>query len=310
VKYWLSVFLGACSYGILSTIVVLAYGKGYSLGEVVGSQLLIGFALSWLYVLYARRREAKKQRKNDRSAERPYTRLNGKQRLVLLGAGIPTGVTGLLYYESLHYIEASLAILLLFQFTWIGVVTQAIIERKRPQNTMLLTILVLLGGTVLAAGLTEEGFGKFNWIGVAFGLLAALSYSLFILLSGKAVPSAHPAERSAWMVTGALALTFILFPPHFLFDGGLRSDLMLYGLLLGLFGAFIPPILYAIGVPRIGEGMTGILGAAELPVAVLSSSIVLRELVSPLQWFGVALVLIGIALPELLNLRRRARTVS
>ncbi len=37
-KYLISVLLGAMSYGILSTIVVKAYGEGYVIGEVVGSQ--------------------------------------------------------------------------------------------------------------------------------------------------------------------------------------------------------------------------------------------------------------------------------
>jgi hypothetical protein len=35
-KHMVAVFLGAASYGILSTFVVLAYGHGYTLGEVVG----------------------------------------------------------------------------------------------------------------------------------------------------------------------------------------------------------------------------------------------------------------------------------
>ncbi|MNP85125.1 hypothetical protein D3C76_1847240 [compost metagenome] len=51
--------------------------------------------------------------------------------------------------------------------------------------------------------------------------------------------------------------------------------------------------------------MAGILGAVELPIAVLLSSIVLHEHVSGLQWFGVIIVLIGVALPELYKLRMR-----
>ena len=100
-------------------------------------------------------------------------------------------------------------------------------------------------------------------------------------------------------------MVFLLFKPEFLWNGELFSQLMLYGALLGLFGAFIPPLLFAYGVPHIGEGMAGILGAAELPVAVMLSSIVLQEHVSPLQWGGVVLVLIGVAYPELIKLIRR-----
>lgn len=299
-KYLLSVLLGAMSYGILSTIVVKAYDEGYVLGEVVGSQLLTGFLLSWGLAFFIRRRSRKT---SSRGAAAPAATLTWKQRFMLMAAGIPTAVTGLLYYQSLRYIPNSLAILLLFQFTWMGVLVHAISKRKRPNASMLITLAILFGGTLLAAGIMEQGVSRFNIIGIILGLLAAMSYTLFILFSGKAVPSVHPAYRSSWMLTGGLILVCILFPPTYLINGQLWGELFIFGLLLGIFGAFIPPVLFAVGVPHIGEGMAGILGASELPVAVLLSSIVLHEQVSLLQWVGVGLVLIGVALPELIKKR-------
>ncbi|GIP37062.1 multidrug transporter [Paenibacillus sp. J31TS4] len=305
-KYYAAVLVGAMSYGILSTIVVLAYGQGYQLGEVVGSQLLTGFILSWMLALYT----GFTQRNKARSAGRPQYRndpnqasqqLTWKRRLLLMAAGTPTVITGLVYYQSLRYIPASLAIILLFQFTWISVLIQAAVKRRRPDKVTLMTLLVLFGGTLLAAGFLEQGVGEYNVWGIVLGLLSAVSYSLFVLFSGKAVPAVHPAYRSAWMVTGGLTLLCILFPPSFLFNGMILGQLLVFGLLLGFFGAFIPPVLFAIGVPHVGGGMAGILGAAELPVAVLLSALVLREHVSGLQWIGMIIVLIGVALPELVK---------
>lgn len=312
-KYLLSVFLGAVSYGILSTIVVTAYGKGYDLGEVVGSQLLTGFLLSWGLALWTKYRSRRQAKANPAAAAESASleqKLTWKHRLILMAAGTPTAITGLVYYHSLRYIPASLAIILLFQFTWIGVLMQAISQRKRPNGIMVLTLAVLFGGTLLAAGILEQGAGNFNALGIIFGLLAAVSYSMFILFSGKAVPAANPVYRSAWMLTGGLTLVFVLFPPAFLFNGVIWGDLLLIGFMLGLFGAFIPPLLFAVGVPHIGESMSSILGASELPVAVALSSIVLHEYVSPLQWAGVALVLLGVALPELYKLKKQSGSGS
>ncbi|WP_042161705.1 EamA family transporter [Paenibacillus gorillae] len=305
-KYLISVLAGAMSYGILSTIVVHAYDHGFTLGEVVGSQLSFGFLLAWLlaaFIKFKQKRGAKAESLSDPSAK--WRKLEWKHKLLLVLAGVPSGVTGLLYYHSLKYIPASLAIIMLFQFTWIGVVLQAIIQRKRPNRAILISLVVLLIGTALAAGLAAPGGASFNLTGMGLGLLAAISYSLMILFSGKAVPDAHPAYRSAWMSTGSVALAFILFPPHFLFNGHLFEGLLLFGALLGFFGAFIPPLLYAVGIPHIGEGMASILGAAELPVAVLLSTFVLHEHVSGLQWAGVVLVLVGIALPEWLKRKQK-----
>lgn len=313
-KYLISVLIGAMSYGILSTIVVLAYAEGYQLGEVVGTQLLTGCILAWLLALYTKVKEKRRNRQKgihsaDTGVRSPV--LTWKQRMLLMLAGTPTVVTGLFYYQSLRYIPASLAIILLFQFTWISVLIHAISKRQRPSKVTLFTLLILLGGTLLAAGIVDQGGANFNVLGLTLGLLSAVSYSLFIIFSGKSVPSIHPAYRSAWMITGGLLLVCILFPPFFIFNGLLWSQLLLFGFLLGLFGAFIPPLLFAIGVPHIGGSMAGILGAAELPVAVLLSSFVLHEQVTALQWIGVVLVLLGVALPELYKSReRRSKLVT
>ncbi|MDQ0089612.1 drug/metabolite transporter (DMT)-like permease [Paenibacillus anaericanus] len=307
-KYLLSVLIGAISYGVLSTIVVLAYGEGYQLGEVVGTQLLTGCILAWLLALYTKVRERRKESNNkvqSAGSSKVSPKLVWKQRLLLMLAGTPTAITGLLYYQSLRYIPASLAIILLFQFTWMSVLIQAVSKRQRPNGIMIFTLVLLFGGTILAAGIIEQGGTEYQMIGIVLGLLAAVSYTLFIQVSGKAVPSIHPAYRSAWMITGGLILVFVLFPPHFLINGLLWGQLLLFGFLLGLFGAFIPPVLFAIGVPHIGESMSGILGAAELPVAVMLSSLVLHEQVSALQWVGVALVLFGIMFPEIYKLKWR-----
>lgn len=313
-KYLISVLAGAMSYGILSTIVVLAYAEGYQLGEVVGTQLLTGCILAWLLALYTKVREKREQRTQSTTCDHSTVnrdRISWKNRILLMLAGTPTVVTGLMYYQSLRYIPASLAIILLFQFTWISVMIQAVSKRQRPDKVTLLTLLLLFGGTVLAAGIMGHGVAHFDVLGLTLGLLSAVSYSMFIIFSGKAVPAVHPVYRSAWMITGGMLLLFILFPPYFLFNGLLWGQLLLFGFLLGLFGAFIPPVLFAIGVPHIGGGMAGILGAAELPVAVLLSSFVLHEQVSVLQWVGVVLVLLGVVIPELYKLRwRRECTIT
>ncbi|OUS75293.1 EamA family transporter [Paenibacillus sp. MY03] len=319
-KHMVAVFLGAASYGILSTFVVLAYGHGYTLGEVVGSQMMIGFLLTWALSawLNMRKKQAVKRQTNMKTqqANGPQTNMRTKavltlkQKLLLMLAGLPTAITGLLYYESLRYIPASVAILLLFQFTWMGVLIQAVRLRKLPERKVYLTLAILFGGTLLAAGLAEPGVGAFHLGGIVLGLLAAVSYTLFMLFNGKAVPDAEPADRSKWMMLGAMLLVFLLFPPQFLWNGDLLSPLMLYGLLLGAFGAFIPPLLFAYGIPHIGEGLAGILGAAELPVAVMLSAVVLHEEVSFLQWIGVAIVLAGVALPEWLKRLRRVPVVN
>ncbi|MDF2681850.1 MAG: conserved hypothetical rane protein [Brevibacillus sp.] len=290
-RYILLVFIGACSYGILSTIVKLAYGQGYSPAEVIGGQMFFGFVLTWLPALFFLR-----------------TKPQMRQLLLLAAVGLTVGSTGILYYNALQYIPASVAIVLLFQFTWMGVLAEAILSRQLPDKQTVGSLVLLLIGTLLAGGLFESGgLGQFNLIGVVLGLLSAVSYTLFLLSSGKAAITVHPWVRSSTMATGSLLLASLIYPPVFLFNGALWDGLFPYVFLLAFFGILLPTVLFNFGIPHIGAGMAAILGAAELPMAVISSYFILHESVSMLQMIGVCVILIAIVLPEWLRQRGKRR---
>jgi drug/metabolite transporter (DMT)-like permease len=291
-KYIVLVFLGACSYGILSTMVKLAYAQGFHVGEVTSSQMFFGLLLTWLPALFFLRKPTL------------------SQWLKLLGVGVTVGSTGVLYYNSLQFIPASIAIVLLFQFTWMGVLLEAFLLRKRPNVTTLASLLLLFAGTTLASGLMQSGSQPFDLVGVCLGLLSAVSYTLFIFFSGRTATEIHPWPRSAMMTTGAVLMTWIIYPPEFFTNGTLADGLWLYGFLLAFFGVLVPTLFFNIGVPHIGAGMATILGAAELPMAVLSSHLVLKESVSVIQWIGVITILAGIALPEWMRYRGNKKTPS
>ncbi len=285
----LLVLLGACSYGALSTFVKLAYAAGFTTGEVTGAQTLLGAGFTWVMALSAGRLQ-----------------LSRREAWRLLAAGVPAGLTGILYYGSLQYVTASLAVVLLFQFTWMGVLVEALSQRRWPAPERLWSLAVLLGGTLLAGGVFEAGVGAFHPLGVGLGLLAALSYTLVILFSGKVAVSVSPWLRSALMSSGTALVTACIFPPTFLASGALGAGLWKWASILGLLGLVVPTFCFARGMPRVGPGLGAILGAAELPMATMMAAVVLGEEVSATRWLGVALVLGGMVLPELWA-RRAAR---
>lgn len=291
-RFVLLVAAGSVSYGVLSTIVKRAYAAGFHVDQVVGAQMIFGACIvAALAALFGR----------GRGFARP------RQLGQLLAAGIPIGLTGTLYYSALQYVSASLAVVLLFQFTWMGVLLEAVTDRKPPSPARIVALVLLLGGTALASGLFEEGVGPVDPRGLGFGLASAATYTAFIFFSGRVQTGVQPWVRSATMVLGSALLVSIIFPPRFLADGSLPAGLWRHGLLLALFGPVIPTVCYNLGVPRIGPGLASILGALELPTAVLMSTLVLREHVSALQWLGVAVLLAGVAVPELHRARAAAR---
>jgi drug/metabolite transporter (DMT)-like permease len=278
--YALIVFLGGASYGILSTVVKLAYTKGFMMPQVTVSQLLMGTIILWLAVLFT-----KKQK------------VTLAQTVKMLVAGIPVGLTGVFYYQSLQTLDASLAIVFLFQFVWIGTLLEWLIGSKKPTVGKLVSIAILIIGTVLSAGIISDGgMMKLPGIGIMWGVLSAVTFSAFLYISSSVGTELPPVQKSAMLSTGGLFTVLVLFPPTFMLDIDSLAGIAPYGLFLGVFGVVLPPVLFAIGMPRVGVGLGTILAASELPVAVIVSALVLAENVAMIQWIGVAIILGGIVL--------------
>jgi drug/metabolite transporter (DMT)-like permease len=280
-KYSLIVFIGACSYGVLSTFVKLAYRDGFTVGEVIGSQYFFGWCILLVCTLIFSR-----------------IRLSAKKWITLVLVGTTTSLTGIFYGLSLETLPASVAVVLLFQFTWIGVLIESLVAHSLPGREKVFSVLLLFLGTFLAGGFVRIHEESYTVQGICYGLLAAFAFALFILVSGKTATDIPSLNRSFFMITGALFLLLLVYSPSFLYSSALSHGLWKYGLVLSVFGILIPVFCYAIGAPKIGSGLSSILGSAELPSALLMSVFVLQEHVSFAQWVGIGLILMGISLPQ------------
>lgn len=289
----LLVLLGACSFGVLSTFVKLAYGEGYTLGDVTGTQALFGTILLWsIYFV---------QKNSNRNTPKPVVKTHW---LKLMSAGVFTGLVSLSYYQCVKLVPASVAIILLMQFVWISVLLEFIIYKKKPNKLQLIAIAFILVGTVAASGYLENASLNLNVLGIAYGLAAAFCYAVFLMLNGNLGNEYPPIQKSALMITGACILIFLVLPPAFLINGALGGSLLKWGLVLATFGTVIPPLCFSSGIPKIGLGLSSILSSAELPVAVSMSALILHEEVSWVRWLGVLIILSSMILPNLEILKK------
>lgn len=276
------VFLGACSFGILSTVIKLGYEKGFTFQQLTLGQFGTGWILLLiLMLLFARQK------------------VSFKQFIRLAGVGACTCLTGITYYLSLQSIPASIAVVLLFQFTWIGVLIEAIVTRKRPSRATMVSVFLLLIGTILAGGITHVESLELNLKGTLFGLAAAVMMALFVFFSGRIEVQMSPITRSFYTSTGSLLLLLTILTPKVVLEVSFADGYWLFGLILGTFGVVLPVLLFALGAPKISTGLATILGAGELPVAVIASVWVLQEYVSIVQWIGIIIILFGIIYPQI-----------
>ncbi|GAA4140502.1 DMT family transporter [Sphingobacterium kyonggiense] len=278
----IAVFIGAASFGILSTFVKKAYEQGYNLGEVTGIQALLGSIILWLlwFIWLA---FGKKTTTSTQKPKSPAWKI--------LLSGVSTGAVSILYYKCVQLVPASLAIVLLMQYIWIGQLIEFIFFKARPDLKQILVIVLILLGTLFATGMIEEPLASFSYEGLIYGLLAATAYSIFMIVNGRVGNDYSAVHKSAIMITGACALIFITLQPFTLFNLEILNGILPYGILLALFGTVIPPFLFAYGLPKTGYSLGSVLSAVELPVAVCMSYLVLQESVSFLKWVGVFFIL-------------------
>lgn len=293
---------------MLATFVKLAYQDGYTTSEVTTSQFLLGI-VGLLVLNFIQTITSKKALPSPTSKE--------VRNLMLAGTSL--GCTSLFYYIAVQYINVSIAIVLLMQSVWFSVVVESFLTKKIPNARKIVSVIIVLVGTILATNLINESL-DLDWKGIFWGLLAAASYTLTMFTSNTLATHLPVFRKSIIMLLGGsvVVFAFLFFaqigPLHF---EGLKSFyltftdntehihsfnysiLWKYGLILSFFGTIIPPILFNVGFPNAGLGLGSIVSSLELPVSVTMAFVLLGEKVIFIQWVGIILILFAIVLMNL-----------
>lgn len=288
---------GSASYGMLSTFVKLSYKEGFSTAEVTVAQFLLGLLCLIVLNLFST------------SKGKKATSADVKN---LMLAGISLGSTSFLYYLAVKYINASIAVVLLMQSVWIGVVIESFQTKSFPSIVKILSVIMVLIGTFFATDLINASNVALDIRGILFGFLAAISFSITLFSTNSVAPHLPPLKRSLHMLVGGSIFVFIVafltqIAPYY-FGFSLLGDelttsqpfnfriLYTYGIIISIFGTVLPPIMLNKGFPLTGVGLGSIVSSLELPFAVIISHLILGEVVNGTQWFGVFVILAAIAL--------------
>ncbi|MFE3868913.1 DMT family transporter [Flavobacterium sp. LS2P90] len=278
--------LGATSYGMLATFVKMAYGEGFTTPEVTTAQFVYGLlGLSLINVF-------QKLKKGNE-----VVKASKKNIGQLMLAGTSLGMTSIFYYLAVKYIPVSIAIVLLMQTVWMGVLFEMILEKKRPSNQKIISVIIVLVGTALAANLIQSKI-ELDWHGIVLGLLAAASFTTTMFTANRVATHVSSAQRSLYMLLGGAVIIFgfaiATQTTTFNFE-----IFMKWGIVLALFGTVIPPLLFNAGFPLTGIGLGSIVSALELPVSVMMAYFLLNENVNAVQWFGIVLIIVAIIIMNL-----------
>jgi drug/metabolite transporter (DMT)-like permease len=165
------------------------------------------------------------------------------------------------------------------------------LERPTPLKWAAMAMVML--GIVLLTGIHDAGAGDVTPIAIGAGLLAGLSYAVFIFGFKYAAPHGSP---QAILVIAFSVLVVILI--------GLADADQVVAVLstpswplfavLGVFGAGLSFILYIVGLHHTAPAVASIVAMVEPVTASLFGVVVLDQSLAGLQILGMALILVTV----------------
>jgi drug/metabolite transporter (DMT)-like permease len=226
-----------------------------------------------------------------RFGSRPF-----RERLPALGAGVLFAADLVLWHYSIEAVGAGLATVLgNVQVVLVGLIAWAALG-ERPETRSILAVPVVLFGVVLISGAIGAGaYGDNPALGVAYGLLTAVSYALFILIlrqvNSDVRRPAGPlldATFTAAIVSAlaGIAIGDIDFAP------GLESQAWLT--VLALSSQVLGWLLISVSLPRVPALMTSLVLMLQPVGSVVLAAVLLSEAPSAVQLLGVLVVLVGV----------------
>ncbi|MCX4469707.1 DMT family transporter [Micromonospora sp. NBC_01655] len=230
----------------------------------------------------------------------------------------PVGVFGLLgvalaqacFFNAVRYLPVGVALLLEYLGIILVVGWMWLVHGQRPRRLTVAGAVAALAGLVGVLDLT--GAGRLDPVGVLWGLGAAVGLAGYFVIAGRlddSLPSVTMA--SAGMAVGAAVLLLLglagVLPLRATFGeltfAGQRTSWLVPIAGLSLVAAVVAYLSGIAGTRILGARLSSFVGLTEVMFAVLIAWLVLGELPTVVQLFGGALIIAGVALVRLDELR-------
>ncbi|GAA5172696.1 DMT family transporter [Viridibacterium curvum] len=220
-----------------------------------------------------------------------------RDRWMLLVLGL-TGYYAASYLDflGLQHISAALERLILFLYPTMVLLLSAVFLKKPITRRMLLPLAICYVGIAVAVGHDLHFGGRNVALGGVLVFASALSYAIYLMLSGEVVKRLGSTRVTAW-ATGAacllsLAQFFVLRPVSNLVQPWQVHAL---SMAMAVFSTVLPIWMVAEAMRRIGAGPTSMVGTLGPVLTILLAALFLGEPLTVFQVAGAALVIFGVS---------------
>lgn len=201
-------------------------------------------------------------------------------------------------FKAIELIPVGVERLLFFSYPIFLIVLSALLLRLPPTRRQMGGMVVIQAGLVLIVGILDSPIVSFTshmWTGVAFAMLAALAYAIFLLLAQMAT---RRLGSVAFTVL-ANSVTFLAIAVwygagHTLTEVEMSWRAFAYISAIAVFCTVVPFFMLFEGIRRIGSTPAALISTTGPIVTVLAAVVILGESLSNIQLVGMALVLGGV----------------
>jgi drug/metabolite transporter (DMT)-like permease len=216
----------------------------------------------------------------------------GAWRIALVGATLGVGQT-LCFWESLHWLDTSVAILLFYTYPALTLALDRLIF-KRPVRPLaagcVALILIGAGLVLLSAG---GGNGALDPRGLCWLLPSPIFYAFYLAANATLMRRHSPVIGAVFLYFG-LALAFLVVGAAQGIDVPGASTTWLLILFIALGPGALTVTLFSYSVPRLGPASYAIIANSELVTVVAIGVLLLGEAMTPGRTLGGGLIVAGI----------------
>jgi len=273
------VLLAGLGFGFLGVFARLGFQKGLSVGEILTWRFFLASAVLWTFLFIFKRN---------------LIRLPLKQILISCALGIfGYSLFSTLYFKSIEGISISLAALLLFTFPiFVNIGAYFFLKEKMTLRQLISLILATLGIATLVWGPLFVN----SLSAVIYALLAAISYAVYVLVSGRYQQGVPPLSSSLYVITSAAIALFLFHQPSVdrLMQFSSGEYLIFFG--LATICTVAPLTLFLAGLQRLSSSKASLVVMVEPVVAAIAAWALLDEKLTVIQAAGALLVLFSLFL--------------
>lgn len=280
----IEILLSGFFFGFLGVFGKSALAKGIAPSEFLAFRYLVAAVFMALLVTFR---------------TKSFSTLWTEPRSILISLAL--GVVGYAVFSSFYFlalerISASMTVILLYTYPVLVAAGGAVFFRERMPVSRLPALPLAFAGLVCLVWLDMQ-MGQAT--GLIFGLLSALFYSAYILLSSHYVKNEDPMVSTFWIQLGAGLTLFALSFSSIDRSVEILRLAWIEIVLIALICSVLAMWLFLSGLLKVQNWEAALLSMAEPITGVILGVLVLGERLTVLQSIGASLVLAALALVSL-----------